>query len=117
MPFKNKSSIWYKKEFGDFWQSNLIYSNHLPPYDEKNKEISEFLLNKLDFSKSYKQGLSNSILLQLANCCIVYNINESEIFEKFEANETRIKYLQKVEMNLRIILKKIGMEETIDNAI
>ena len=75
------------------------------------------MLNKLDISKSYKFGLHNSSLLQLALNTLVFNINESEIFEKFEANETRVKYLSKVESNLRSLLKRQGFEEQIDNLI
>lgn len=69
------------------------------PYEEKNKEVIDTLLNKMAVPKHFsaKFGHSNVNLFTFAKNVLLYCINKNEIFEMLEYNTLRCGYLRESE--------------------
>lgn len=116
IPWLPRQGEFVKREKGSTWFYNAgdAYNNNQYPFTEKNKEITDILLRKMDVNKVFAQkyGQINVNLLTFARLLLVFAINENEIFD--ENNDKRIENLNSAEKALRELLKKLAFEEELD---
>lgn len=58
-----------------------------------------------------KYGLLNISYFKYAKCLLLFNLHQSDVFEKQETNENRMNILKRIEVQLRQLLKTISNEE------
>eukprot|EP00828_Plagiopyla_frontata_P019535 TRINITY_DN2497_c0_g1_i14.p1 TRINITY_DN2497_c0_g1~~TRINITY_DN2497_c0_g1_i14.p1 ORF type:complete len:587 (-),score=96.23 TRINITY_DN2497_c0_g1_i14:447-2207(-) len=119
MPLKfGRESEFLKKEQGSNWFADKKWHFNNGELFDKNKEIIDNI-SKLSFPQKLvsQQGVLNQNIFIFAKQSLLYKIYETEIFEKYETNETRINSLKLLKVELRELLKQLGIQEELGNLI
>jgi len=112
-----RASEFSKKEHGfNFTPDAVPYINQYSPYDDRNNVAIENIM-KLEIPSQFKfkYGFINSNLFYFAKAALIFTIYDVENYEKVDLNDRRFNKLAEAESILRLVLRRLAIEETLNN--